>query len=127
MDEFYTDKTDGIIGNEDCGQMSAWYMLSSMGFYQVNPNSGIFVFGSPRFNKMEFRTVGNKKFTIIAENNSKENIYIQKVYLNGKEYDKTYIRYSDMIKGGTLKFVMNKEPNKNYGKGMDSRPIESDL
>lgn len=126
MDEFYTDKPDGIIGNEDCGQMSAWYILSSMGFYQVNPSSGVFVFGSPRFGEMEIRTVGNKKFTIIAENNSKENIYIQKVYLNGKEYNKTYIRYSDIIKGGVLKFVMDKKPNRTFGKEMDSRPIELD-
>ena len=123
MDEFYTDKPDGVIGNEDCGQMSAWYLLSAMGFYQVNPSDGIFAFGSPRFAKMEVKVRGNKLFTVEAQNNSKENIYIQKVYLNGKPYDKSYITYDDILNGGTLKFVMGKKANKNFGKAPSSRPV----
>lgn len=122
MDEFYTDKPDGIIGNEDCGQMSAWYLLSAMGFYQVNPSDGIFVFGSPRFDKVTAKVRGGKTFTIEAENNSKENIYIQKVYLNGKSYPKTYITYKDIINGGTLKFVMGKRPNKKWASNKEALP-----
>ena len=71
MDEFYTDKPDGVIGNEDCGQMSAWYVMSSMGFYQENPSDGVFVFGSPRFDKMTVKVRGNNTLIIEAENNSK--------------------------------------------------------
>ena len=123
MDEFYTDKPDGIIGNEDCGQMSAWYLLSSMGLYQVNPSDGIFVFGSPCFKKVEMKVRGGKTFTVEAPNNNKENIYIQKVYLNGKPYNKSYITYDDIINGSTLKFVMGKKPNKNFGKAPANRPI----
>lgn len=126
VNNFYTDKPNGLIGNEDCGQMSAWYILSSMGFYQVNPSSGIFVFGSPLYEKLSIRTKDSKVFTILTENNSKENIYIQHVYLNGKDYNKSYIRYSDIVKGGTLKFVMGNKPNKSFGFEPDSRPIELD-
>ncbi|WP_289749173.1 GH92 family glycosyl hydrolase [Bacteroides acidifaciens] len=123
MDEFYTDRPDGIIGNEDCGQMSAWYLLSSMGLYQVNPSDGVFVFGSPCFKKVEMKVRGGKTFTVDAPNNNKENIYIQKVYLNGKPYNKSYIIYDDIINGSTLKFVMGKKPNKNFGKAPANRPV----
>lgn len=123
MDEFYTDRPDGIIGNEDCGQMSAWYLLSSMGLYQVNPSDGVFVFGSPCFKKVEMKVHGGKTFTVEAPNNNKENIYIQKVYLNGKPYNKSYIIYDDIINGSTLKFVMGKKPNKNFGKAPANRPV----
>ena len=123
MDEFYKDTPDGIIGNEDCGQMSAWYILSSMGFYQMNPSDGVFVFGSPRFDKMSVKVRDGKTFTVEAENNTKENIYIQKVFLNGKPYKKTYITYEDIMNGSTLKFVMGKRPNKSFGKAMADRPI----
>ena len=123
MDEFYKDTPDGIIGNEDCGQMSAWYVLSSMGFYQMNPSDGVFVFGSPRFDKMSVKVRDGKSFTVEAENNTKENIYIQKVFLNGKPYKKTYITYEDIMNGSTLKFVMGKRPNKSFGKAMTDRPI----
>ncbi|WP_285819910.1 GH92 family glycosyl hydrolase [Bacteroides acidifaciens] len=123
MDEFYTDRPDGIIGNEDCGQMSAWYLLSSMGLYQVNPSEGVFVFGSPCFKKVEMKVRGGKTFTVEAPNNNKENIYIQKVYLNGKPYNKSYIIYDDIINGSTLKFVMGKKPNKNFGKAPANRPV----
>ena len=123
MDEFYKDTPDGIIGNEDCGQMSAWYVLSSMGFYQMNPSDGVFVFGSPRFEKMSVKVRDGKTFTVEAENNTKENIYIQKVFLNGKPYKKTYITYEDIMNGSTLKFVMGKRPNKSFGKAIGDRPI----
>ena len=123
LDEFYTDRPDGIIGNEDCGQMSAWYLLSAMGFYQVNPADGVFAFGSPRFKRVEMKVRGGKTFTVEAPNNNKENIYIQKAFLNGKPYVKSYITYDDLLKGGVLKFVMGKKPNKNFGKARADRPI----
>ena len=123
MSDFYTDQPDGIIGNEDCGQMSAWYLLSAMGFYQVNPSDGVFAFGSPRFKKIEVKVRGGKVFTVEAPNNSKDNIYIQKVYLNGKPYHKSYITYDDIINGSTLKFEMSKKPAKNFGKASANRPI----
>lgn len=126
MDEFYTDKPDGIIGNEDCGQMSAWYLLSAMGFYQVNPSDGVLVFGSPRFDKVTAKVRGGT-FTVEAENNSKENIYIQKVYLNGKLYPKTYITYNDIVSGGNLKFVMGKRPNKKWASNKSALPVVSRL
>ena len=123
MNDFYTDRPDGIIGNEDCGQMSAWYLLSAMGFYQVNPSDGVFAFGSPRFKKIEVKVRGGKVFTVEAPNDSEENIYIRKVYLNGKPYHKSYITYNDIINGSTLKFEMGKKPDKNFGKASANRPI----
>ncbi|MGN0228818.1 MAG: GH92 family glycosyl hydrolase [Muribaculaceae bacterium] len=122
MDEFYTDKPDGVIGNEDCGQMSAWYVLSSMGLYQENPSDGVFVFGSPRYDKMTVKVRGNNTLIIEAENNSKENIYIQEVYFNGQPYAKSYITYDELIAGGTLKFVMGPKPNKDFGAAKENRP-----
>lgn len=123
LDEFYTDKPDGLIGNEDCGQMSAWYLLSAMGFYQVNPSGGVFVFGSPRFEKADIKTRGGNTFSVQSENNSKKNIYIQKAFLNGQPYHKSYITYEEIIKGGTLKFVMGSKPNRHFGASKDDRPV----
>ena len=99
---------DGLAGNEDMGQMSAWYLLTAMGFYQVEPCGGKYQFGSPIVAKASFKTQQGKTFTIIAHNNSKDNIYIKKVKLNGRPYKKTYIDYADIVKGGTLEFFMGK-------------------
>lgn len=104
-DEFYTSKHDGIIGNEDAGQMSAWYILSTLGFYQVEPASGRFWFGSPKFKEAEIEVPGGT-FKITAHNNSDKNRYIRGVKLNGKDYDKMYITHDDIIRGGTLEFTM---------------------
>jgi predicted alpha-1,2-mannosidase len=124
MDEFYSDRPDGLIGNEDCGQMSAWYIFSSLGFYPVNPASSIFVFGSPKVDKATVNISGDKTFTIIARNNSKENIYIQSVKLNGKNLNRTYITYDEIISGGTLEFTMGNTPNREFGASPETRPIE---
>lgn len=123
MDEFYTDKPDGLIGNEDCGQMSAWYLMSAMGLYQMNPADGVFVFGSPRFKRIEMKVHGGQTFVVEAPDNGPENIYIKKVYLNGRPYDKSYITYQDIVNGGTLTFIMDKRPNKNFGSAPQDRPI----
>lgn len=119
---FYTDKPDGLIGNEDCGQMSAWYVLSAMGLYQVNPSNGVFVFGSPLATHVELKMKNGKKFVINVENNSDENKYIQSVEFNGKPYYNSYITYDDIMNGGTLVFTMGKEPNKNFGTLKSNRP-----
>jgi predicted alpha-1,2-mannosidase len=122
LDEFYTDKPDGIIGNEDCGQMSAWYIMSAFGFYPVNPANGIYVFGSPRFEKVEINVGKNKTFVIEAINNSSKNIYIQSVELNGQPYNKGYIRHQDIMNGGSLKYLMGDKPNPNFGTSQEDRP-----
>lgn len=120
--DFYTNKPEGIIGNEDCGQMSAWYIMSSLGFYQVSPSGGKFVIGSPTFKKSTVHLTNGKTFTVSAPENSDENIYVQSVKLNGKDYTKTWITYEDIMKGGTLEFVMGPEPNKEYGAAKEDRP-----
>ena len=122
MDQFYTDQPDGIIGNEDCGQMSAWYVMSSFGFYPVNPAGGIYAFGSPNFNKVTIHLPEGKKFVIDAINNSPENIYIQRVELNGKNYPKSYIAHKDIVNGGSLKYFMGNKPNKAFGALRQNRP-----
>ncbi|MCD6354858.1 MAG: GH92 family glycosyl hydrolase, partial [Prolixibacteraceae bacterium] len=118
----YTAQPDGLCGNEDCGQMSAWYVLSSMGMYPVNPANGAYVFGSPLFNKVEIALPNNKSFEIIAENNSKENLYIQSVELNGKPYSKSFITHKEILLGGTLIFKMGNKPNPDFGAKINDRP-----
>ena len=120
--ELYTDKPDGLSGNEDCGQMSAWHIFSSLGFYPVNPSNGAYVFGSPLFDKASIALPENKKFTIIAKENSDQNIYIQSVELNGKDYKFSYITHKDIVQGGELIFNMGPKPNKNFGKEKEFRP-----
>ena len=107
MTTLYTDQKDGLCGNEDVGQMSAWYVLSSMGLYQVEPAGGRYMFGSPLFDKVEMK-VKNGTFTIIAHDNSRENMIVDHVLLNGKPYDKHYIDFKDIAAGGTLEFFMKK-------------------
>lgn len=123
MDEFFTDRVDGLCGNEDCGQMSAWYVFNALGFYPANPANGAFVLGSPVFDKVTF-PVGRdgREFTVIAENNGPENIYIQSATLNGKPYTKAYITYRDIMDGGELKLVMGPQPNEAFGAAPEDRP-----
>ncbi|WP_437920984.1 GH92 family glycosyl hydrolase [Sphingobacterium sp. LRF_L2] len=119
----YTDKTDGLSGNEDVGQMSAWYVLSSLGFYQVSPAGGPFVFGSPIFDKAIVDVGEGRNLEIIAKNNSAENKYIQSVRLDGKVYDKSYISYEDILKGGKLEFEMGSTPSATFGVSKETRPV----
>ena len=107
----YHDSVDGLSGNEDVGQMSAWYILSSLGFYQVEPAGGRYVFGSPLFNEASMNVGNDKTFRIIAHNNSKENMYIQSVKLNGKPYTRCYIDFKDIVRGGKLEFTMGNKPS----------------
>ena len=122
LKNMYHDQPDGLMGNEDCGQMSSWYIFSSLGFYPVNPSNGIYVFGSPLFDKATIKLSNERIFEIVAENNSKDNIYIQSVELNGEDYNKSYITHKEIMKGGSLKFYMGSQPNFDFGAKKDSRP-----
>lgn len=102
----YHNDFDGLSGNEDVGQMSAWYILSSLGIYQVEPAGGRYMFGSPLFDKAVVNVGQGKTFTIIAHNNSAKNVYVQQIKLNGRPYKKLYIDYKDIVSGGTLEFFM---------------------
>jgi len=122
MKEFYNDQPDGVIGNEDCGQMSAWYIFSSLGFYPVLPASGIYAIGSPLFDKATLKFEDGKKFTIETSHNSDKDIYTQKVELNGKVYKHSYISHQDIVAGGILHITMGNSPNKEYGSAAADRP-----
>lgn len=112
----YDDSPDGLSGNDDSGQMSAWYIFSALGFYPVCPGTPYYVLGSPSFEKVVIHMATGKDFTIIAKNASEKNIYIQSVKLNGKPYNLTYLNHKDIMAGGVIEFVMGDKPNKNYGK-----------
>ena len=115
IDTQYNTTPNGLSGNEDCGQMSAWYVLSSMGLYPMNPASGEYEIGTPIFDKTTMNLPNGKTFTIKAENVSDKNIYIQSATLNGEVFNKTTISHQDILKGGTLHFKMGAEPNKQWG------------
>jgi len=110
LDVMYNDQPAGLSGNEDVGQMSAWYILSSLGFYQVEPAGGKYIFGSPIIDRAVIRVKDGKTFTVIATNNSDQNKYIQSIKLNGKPYDKYYLDFKDIEAGGTLEFIMGDKP-----------------
>lgn len=122
MNDLYTVEPDGLSGNEDVGQMSAWFILSSMGLYQVDPTGGVFVFGTPLYDSATMDIGNGKDFTIVAHDNSPENIYVQSVKLNGQPYDKSYIDYADIMKGGKLEFFMGNTPSETYGTTAEARP-----
>lgn len=121
LNEMYSNTSDGLSGNEDVGQMSAWYVISAMGLYQVEPAGGKFVFGSPLFDEVTVGLPEGKTFTVKAINNSKDNVYVQSVRLNGKPYTKSYIMYSDIMNGGELEFTMGSQPSK-FGTAKKDRP-----
>jgi len=119
--EQYRNDLDGLSGNEDVGQMSAWYVLSSIGLYQEEPAGGKYIIGSPQFNEARLNVGDGKTFIVKAINNSDKNIYVQSARLNGKRYDKSYIDYRDIIAGGTLELVMGPKPSK-WGTAKKNRP-----
>jgi predicted alpha-1,2-mannosidase len=125
QERFYTDNVDGYCGNEDCGQMSAWHVMSALGIYQVNPSNGIFVFGSPLFKRATINLQNGKKFVISAPDNSTKNVYVKSVKLNGKPYKKSFITYQDIMDGGQLTFQMSSKPNKNFGHNQKDRPVSA--
>lgn len=121
LNEMYLDQPDGLSGNEDVGQMSAWYILSSVGLYQVDPVGGRFVIGSPLFDKATVNVDAGKTFTVVAKNNSDRNIYVQSARLNGKALKNSYIEFNDIRHGGTLELVMGPKPSK-WGAAPACRP-----
>jgi predicted alpha-1,2-mannosidase len=110
VDSLYTDKPDGLCGNEDVGQMSSWYVFSTLGFYPVNPANGKYVIGSPVFDKAVLRLTGGRTFTVSTVNNSDKNMYVQSIMLNGKPYTKTFIHYRDIMAGGEMVVTMGGKP-----------------
>lgn len=112
LNKFYTNNPDGIIGNEDCGQMSAWYIFSSMGIYPICPGSDEYVFGLPLFDKAVFNLDNGKQFKIIRTNGSDENLLVKEVKLNGKIHQKDFIKHSDIVNGGSLEFIMTQPTEK---------------
>ena len=121
----YLNAPGGLSGNDDAGQMSAWYVFSAMGFYPVCPGTPYYIIGSPSFPRMSIRLENGKTFTILAHNANKKNIYIQSAKLNGKEYDKNYFTHQDIIQGGTLEFQMGPNPNTNWGASALSLPPDN--
>ena len=113
----------GLAGNEDVGQMSAWYILSALGMYQVAPAGGDFVFGSPLIDEAILKLANNRQLKIVASNNSLANKYIQSVRLNGQAYAKSYISFEDIKAGGTLEFVMGPAPSATFGVAAAVRPF----
>ncbi|WP_207532092.1 GH92 family glycosyl hydrolase [Desertivirga arenae] len=123
MKKLYNATENGYPGDEDQGQTSSWYVLSALGFYSVCPGTDEYVIGSPVFNKTTITLENGKKFIIDATNNSAENVYIQSATLNGKVYNQNYIRYSDLINGGTLKFSMSDKPATTRGLSEHDKPF----
>ena len=111
----YLDAPDGLAGNEDCGQMSAWYILNSIGFYPVAPTDGIYSVGRPLFDRVRISLPGGKKLIVKTINNSQENKYIQKMTVNGIEQNRPWLEHDTIMRGGTIEFTMGPEPNHDFG------------
>jgi len=123
--EFHKNDPDGLIGNEDCGQMSAWYVMSAMGIYSVCPGQLNYAIGTPVFDKVTINLENGKQFVIKAENVTASNYYIQSAKLNGKDYTKCYLNHNDIMNGGEIVFNMGGSENKNWGSGELDVPISS--
>jgi predicted alpha-1,2-mannosidase len=122
MDLLYTAEPDGLCGDEDTGQTSAWFVFSAIGFYPVCPGAGQYVLGSPLFNKITLHLENGNTFLINAKNNSNENIYINKAKLNGKNYTRNFIKHIDIMNGGSMDFDMSPAPNFNRGINTEDFP-----
>lgn len=112
----YSDAPDGLSGNEDCGQMSAWYVMNAMGFYQVCPGRPVYSIGRPLFEEVTLRLEGGKTFVIRAKNNSEKNKYIRSATLNGRPLEGPFFTHEELMAGGVLEFVMSDRPEKWNGK-----------
>lgn len=123
LDTLYHDTPAGLCGNEDAGQLSAWYILSALGFYQVDPSNGVFVFGSPRVAAAKISLPNGRSIHLLAKNNSSENIYIQRACWQGKPYDKPYISYQSLMEGGVLLLEMGPRPAVNWGNAQEKLVI----
>ena len=118
----YANQPNGLCGNEDVGQMSAWYVLSAIGLYQVEPAGGKYIIGAPIVDEAVLNVGNGRTFRIVTHNNSDENIYIQSARLNGKRYSKSYLSFKDIVKGGTLELQMGNTPSEKWGVKQKDRP-----
>ncbi len=121
LDLEYDDQPDGLAGNEDCGQMSAWFVMSALGFYSVDPVSGNYVFGSPLVDRAEVDLAGNKKLSVRVKRGSPGDAYIQSVTFNGKPHRKLWFSHADLANGATVEFTMGSQPSQ-FGKDEDAVP-----
>jgi predicted alpha-1,2-mannosidase len=122
LDTQYNNQPAGLSGNEDCGQMSAWYVISALGFYAVDPASGNYVMGAPRFDRAVVDVGAGRPLIVEAKRKTDGDIYVQSVSLNGVPLDKVWFKHSDIAQGGTLVFVMGPEPNKSLGAAAGAAP-----
>ncbi len=122
LDTLYRNDFDGLSGNEDCGQMSAWYVMSAMGLYAVDPVSATYVLTAPLFDRVSVHVGGGRELVIEAERTSPSDTYIQSVKLNGKPLDRLWVRHEDLVKGAKLQFVLGSEPNKALGVDVTTAP-----
>lgn len=122
MERMYTPGPDGYCGDEDNGQTSAWYVFSALGFYPVCPGTDEYVIGSPLFKKATLHFENGNSLVIDAPNNSRKNLYIQSLQINGKESTRNYLRHADLLQGGTIKLEMNSQPNFNRGINDEDAP-----
>ncbi|MCC5927950.1 MAG: GH92 family glycosyl hydrolase [Cyclobacteriaceae bacterium] len=122
LETMYDDQPDGLSGNEDCGQMSAWYILSAMGFYQVCPGTPHYIIGTPIFDEVAIHLENGKTFKVIAPNVSAENFYIQSATLNGQPLEKSWFTHEDIVNGSEIVFEMGPQPNKQWASAFEGRP-----
>ncbi len=122
MEQLYSDRPDGICGNEDCGQMSAWYIFSSLGFYPVNPVNGPYVLGSPLHDEAILYLENGRTFTVRTKGNKPGNLYIAKAKLNGRAHDRSFITHREITEGGLLEITLGPQPGKKFGKQPGNRP-----
>jgi len=115
MQSQYGNQPNSLSGNDDCGQMSAWYIFNALGFYPVCPASNYYVFGSPSLERAVIHLSNGKTFAVNAKNLSEHNFYIQSIRLNNKDWNSPYLPYDELKNGGTLSFTMGSEPNKKWG------------
>lgn len=118
----YDDQPDGLAGNEDCGQMSAWYLFSALGFYPVDPVSGNYVFGTPLIDRAEVELGGGKKLKVEVKRSSPNDAFVQSVAFNGKPYDKLWFRHADIVGGAVIEFTMGPRPSATFGTGESALP-----
>ncbi|HXI02079.1 MAG TPA: GH92 family glycosyl hydrolase [Candidatus Saccharimonadales bacterium] len=122
MDAMYRPAPDGLCGNDDCGQMSAWYVFSALGFYPVAPGSNEYVLGSPAVRRAEIDLGEGRRFVVVAENQAPDHVYVSEVRLNGKPLERAFITHEELARGGELRFVMSDRPNEEWGTGAGASP-----
>lgn len=125
MRDYFTNEPGGLCGNDDCGQLSSWYIFGAMGFYPVAPGDDYYTIGSPMFDKISMNLPDGKQFCVTAENMSDQNVYIQSATLNGENFTKSYLLHEQIINGGHLHFVMGDKPNKDWGTNKGDIPTSS--